>query len=58
MFLDIDMNHYGNTRLLNPVVATTEKMDVIIPSNSYNSTKKFKITVDDNGTISAKEVKA
>lgn len=56
MFLYIDMNKYGKTWLLNPVVATTEKMDVIIPSNSYHSTKKFKITVDDNGTLSAAEV--
>lgn len=56
MFLYIDMNNYGETWLLNPVVATTEKMDVIIPSNSYDSTKKFKITVNDNGTISAIEV--
>lgn len=56
MFLYIDMNHYGETWLLNPVVATTEKMDVIIPSNSYDSTKKFKITVNDSGTISATEV--
>lgn len=56
MFLYIDMNQYGETWLLNPVVATTEKMDVIIPSNSYNSTKKFKITVNDSGTISATEV--
>lgn len=58
MFLHIDMNDYGATWLLNPVVATTEKMDVIIPSNSYNSTKKFKITVNDIGTISATEVTA
>lgn len=58
MFLYIDMNHYGRSWLLNPVVATTEKMDVIIPSNSYDSTKKFKITVNDSGTISATEVKA
>lgn len=30
--------------------------DVIIPSSTPNSTKKFKITVDDTGTISATEV--
>ena len=58
MFLYINMNNYGATWLLNPVVATTEKMDVIIPSNSYDSTKKFKITVNDSGIISATEVKA
>ena len=30
--------------------------DVIINSSTTNSTKKFKITVDDAGTISATEV--
>ena len=30
--------------------------DVIIPSSTADSTKKFKITVDDSGTISATEV--
>ena len=30
--------------------------DVIIPSSTANSIKKFKITVDDNGTITATEV--
>ena len=30
--------------------------DVIINSSTTNSTKKFKITVDDTGTISATEV--
>lgn len=30
--------------------------DVIIPSSTTDSTKKFKITVDDSGTISATEV--
>lgn len=30
--------------------------DVILPSSTTGSTKKFKITVDDSGTISATEV--
>ena len=30
--------------------------DVILPSSTAGSTKKFKITVDDAGMISAKEV--
>ena len=30
--------------------------EYIIPSSTANSTKKFKITVDDSGTISATEV--
>ena len=33
-----------------------EKHEYIIPSSTTGSTKKFKITVDDNGTISATEV--
>ena len=35
-----------------------DKYECIIPSSTANSTKKFKITVDDNGTISATEVTA
>lgn len=31
--------------------------EYIIPSSTEGSTKKFKITVDDSGTISAMEVK-
>ena len=33
-----------------------EKHEYIIPSSTEGSTKKFKITVDDSGTISATEV--
>lgn len=56
MFLYIDMSGSGTAWLLNPVVASTEKMDVIIPSSTMDSTKKFKITVNDSGTLSAVEV--
>ena len=56
MFLYIDMSDSGAAWLLNPVVASTEKMDVIIPSSTMGSTKKFKITVNDSGTLSAAEV--
>ena len=30
--------------------------DVVIPSSTSGSTKKFKITVDDSGTLTATEV--
>ena len=33
-----------------------ENHEYIIPSSTEGSTKKFKITVDDSGTISATEV--
>ena len=35
---------------------TIESTSIIIPSSTADSTKKFKITVDDSGTISATEV--
>lgn len=38
--------------------AAIDKYECIIPSSTANSTKKFKITVDDSGTISATEVTA
>lgn len=56
MFLYIDMSGSGTAWLLNPVVASTEKMDVIIPSSTIDSTKKFKITVNDSGKLSVAEV--
>ena len=34
----------------------TSKQAVVLVSSAPNSTKKFKITVDDNGTLSATEV--
>lgn len=34
----------------------TKKGEIIVPSSTSGSTKKFKITVDDSGTISATEV--
>lgn len=37
---------------------TIEGTALILPSSTANSTKKFKITVDDSGTISATEVTA
>ena len=39
--------------LLNPDEPAT---DLVISSSTEGSTKKFKITVDDNGTLSAAEV--
>ena len=50
------------------MIFTGEKMDellkrvddgeIIIPSSTAGSTKKFKLTVDDTGTVSATEVTA
>lgn len=37
---------------------TVKAYSIILPSSTPNSTKKFKITVDDSGTISATEVTA
>ena len=36
--------------------AAIDKYECIIPSSTPDSTKKFKITVDDSGTISATEI--
>lgn len=45
----------GNTKRSNALEVTKDG-GVIVPSSTAGSTKKFKITVDDNGTISATEV--
>ena len=33
-----------------------DEAEIIIPSSTAGSTKKFKLTVDDTGTVSATEV--
>ena len=51
---------FGGTAMDNgsqTVVANGDK-EIILTSSTANSTKKFKITVDDSGTISATEVTA
>ena len=45
----------GNTTRSNALEVTKDG-GVIVPSSTAGSTKKFKITVDDSGTISATEV--
>ena len=34
----------------------TDEREIIIPSSTAGSTKKFKLTVDDTGAVSATEV--
>ena len=43
--------------LLTDYIANGDKA-IILTSSTLGSTKKFKITVDDNGTLSATEVTA
>ena len=43
--------------LLTDYMANGDKA-IILTSSTFGSTKKFKITVDDNGTLSATEVTA
>ena len=45
----------GNTKFSNALEVTKDG-GVIVPSSTSGSTKKFKITVDDTGTITATEV--
>ena len=48
------LDWYGNAWY----AGTVEGKALILPSSTTDSTKKFKITVDDNGTLSATEVTA
>ena len=43
-------------KTIDPKYIPSELNEVILPSSTSGSTKKFKITVDDTGTISATEV--
>ena len=44
------------TKTIDPKYIPSELNEVILPSSTSGSSKKFKITVDDSGTISATEV--
>ena len=52
----------GSTKMTEVKKLATEEYvnnllgDLVFPSSTADSTKKFKITVDDSGTISATEV--
>ena len=46
----------GEIKTIDPKYIPSELNEVILPSSTHSSTKKFKITVNDNGTISATEV--
>ena len=51
------LNGYVNSIVDNAIEKYADTGEYIIPSSTEGSTKKFKITVDDSGTISATEVK-
>ena len=51
------LNGYVNSIVDNAIEKYADTGEYIIPSSTEGSTKKFKIIVDDNGTISATEVK-
>ena len=46
----------GMLKTIDPTFIPSELNEVILPSSTSGSAKKFKITVDDTGTISATEV--
>ena len=45
-----------NANLNGYIKTMIDNVECIIPSSTPNSTKKFKITIDDSGAISATEV--
>ena len=51
------LNGYVNSIVDNAIEKYADTGEYIIPSSTEGSTKKFKIAVDDSGTISATEVK-
>ena len=51
------LNGYVNSIVDNAIEKYADTGEYIIPSSTEGSTKKFKITVDDSGAISATEVK-
>ena len=46
----------GTLKTIDPKYIPSELNEVILPSSTPSSTKKFKITVNDNGTITATQV--
>lgn len=44
------------TKTIDPKFIPSELNEVVLPSSTSGSSKKFKITVDDSGTISATEI--
>lgn len=47
---------YNSVKKINQKYIPSELNEVILPSSTSGSTKKFKITINDSGTISATEV--
>ena len=50
------LNGYVDSMIDAAISEYADTAEYIIPSSTEGSTKKFKITVDDSGTISATEV--
>ena len=48
--------NFGTLKAIDPKYIPSELNEVILPSSTSGSSKKFKITVNDNGVISATEV--
>ena len=46
----------GTLKTIDPKYIPSELNEVILPSSTSGSTKKFKITIDDSGAISATEI--
>ena len=46
----------GTLKTIDPKYIPSELNEIVLPSSTPSSTKKFKITVNDNGTITATEV--
>ena len=46
----------ASTKKIDPKYIPSELNEVILPSSTSGSSKKFKITVDDSGAITATEV--
>ena len=50
-----DINGFGTSTVNSDILCSGDK-EIVLSSSTADSTKKFKITVDDSGTISATEV--
>lgn len=46
----------GNVKTIDPKYIPSELNEIVLPSSTSGSSKKFKITVDDSGAITATEV--
>jgi hypothetical protein len=51
----LDVYHSENVKYINDVIKTA-KIAFILNSSTEGSTKKFKLTIDDNGTLTVSEI--